>query len=328
MLREKFGLDFYIDFNYIYSINFLGMNAKILSGETSLIPNFAIILLIALTICQSNGKLYAQSSKYRFQETIDLVNLVKDASSEISQKGEHAFKEFMTKGSRWRNGDTYIFVCGLKGEIFVHEDASMVGKNDYDRKDIHGKPIVQWFIRKALGVGQCGWTHYEWVRPGRTTSSWKSSFVKLARAPSGTIYVVGSGLYDMHMEKEFAIDAVNDALSLVRTMGKDAFPTLRDTASEFVYKDTYVFVLDTLCTTLVNPAEPLMEGRNQKDMQDVNGKFFVRDIVQMASNNGQGWVEYMWPKPGTTKPVKKSSFVKKIVVKGEPLVVGTGVYLD
>ena len=57
-------------------------------------------------------------------------------------------------------------------------------------------------------------------------------------------------------------------------------------------------------------------------------KFFIQDIVKIAVDNGQGWADYLWPRPGTTKPVRKSSFVKKIVVRGEILVVGTGVYLD
>ena len=128
------------------------------------------ILLILCTI-----RINAQTSKYKYQETINLVNLVNDAASLIGQKGESAFKDFMVNGSRWISGETYVFVCGLKGEIYVHEDASLIGKTEIDLKDKNGKPIIQWFIRKALGVGQCGWTHYLWVRPGKTTPSWKSS---------------------------------------------------------------------------------------------------------------------------------------------------------
>ncbi len=304
------------------------MKTPITIRKTAVLWTTAVLLLMSGISCFSSGKLFAQGSKYKFQETINLVNLVNDAASEVTQKGEQAFKEFMTNGSRWRSGETYIFVCGLKGDIYVHEDPSLIGKNEYELQDVNGKPIVQWFIRKALGIGQCGWTHYKWVKPGKTTPSWKTSNVKLSRAPSGSIYVVGSGLYDMHMEKEFAVDAVNDALSLIRTMGKDAFRILKDTSSEFVYKDTYVFVLDTLYNTFVNPADPSLEGRNQKDMKDANGKLFIQDIVKVAVDNGQGWVDYLWPKPGTTKPVRKSSFVKKIIIKGDVLVVGTGVYLD
>jgi signal transduction histidine kinase len=304
------------------------MKARVHLVKSLKFHTLAMLFLSTGLVCLATVKSQGQASKYKFQETINLVNLVNDACSEVSHRGEAAFKEFMAGGSRWRNGDTYVFVCGLKGDIFVHEDRDMVGKNQYDLKDIHGKPIVQWFIRKALGIGQCGWTHYEWVRPGKTTPSWKTTYVKLAKAPSGTIYVVGSGLYNMRMEKEFAVDAVNDALSLIRTMGKDAFAVLKDSTSEFVYKDTYVFVLDTLCNTLVNPAEPYLEGKNQKDMKDVEGKFFISDIVRTAMENSQGWVDYQWPKPGTTKAVRKSSFVKRITIRGEIFIVGTGVYLD
>ena len=304
------------------------MKARFLIRRNALLFPAAMILLTTGIVCHTNGKVFAQSSKYKFEETINLVNLVNDAAAEVNRKGENAFHEFMNNGSRWRSGETYVFVCGLKGDIFVHEDPALVGKNEYELRDVNGKPIVQWFIRKALGVGQCGWTHYEWVKPGKTSPSWKSTYIKLAKSPSGTIYAVGSGLYNMHMEKEFAIDAVNDAMSLIRTMGKDAFRILRDTASEFVYKDTYVFVLDSLYNTLVNPADPALEGKNQKDMKDPSGKLFIQDIVRTALENWQGWVDYLWPKPGTTKAVRKASYVKKMIVRGEVFIVGTGVYLD
>lgn len=285
-------------------------------------------LLLTWIVGQSSLNLFAQSPPFRYQETLNLVSLVKEAANEISHNGEKAFKEFMTNGTKWRNGDTYIFVCGLKGDIYVHEDPAMIGKNDLDRKDVHGKPIVQWFIRKALGIGQCGWTHYEWLRPETGKTAWKTTYVKLAQAPSGTIYVVGSGLYNMRMEKAFAVDAVDDALSLIRTMGKDAFRILKDSTSEFVYKDTYVFVLDTTGVTLVNPSEPDHEGKNQVEMKDASGNNFIEKMIHVALDNNQGWVDYMWPKPGTTKPVRKISYVKKITVRGEILIVGTGIYLD
>jgi len=282
------------------------------------------IILLSIYCCD----LRAQGSKYRYQQTINLVALVNDAALRISHQGERVFREFMTNGTRWRSGDTYMFVCGLKGDIFVHEDPSLIGKNEYDLKDVHGKPIVQWFIRKALGTGQCGWTHYEWVRPGKTNPSWKTSYVKLAQAPSGTVYIVGSGLYDMRMEKEFAVEAVNDAINLIRIMGPAAFVTLRDSTSEFVYKDTYVFVLDSLCNTLVNPSMPWLVGRNVKEMKDTTGRYFFHEMIKLSRNNGQGWVEYMWPKPGSEVPVHKLSFVKGITVRGNLYMVGTGIYPD
>jgi signal transduction histidine kinase len=296
-----------------------------LSGKAA---GIAAFLLLALTVGMLSERAEAQSPRYKYQETINLVALVNNAAKEISFNGEKVFKEFMTKGTVWRNGDTYVFVIGLKGEVYAHEDPAKVGQNDYELKDVHGKPIVQWFIRKGLGIGQCGWVHYEWLRPETGKTAWKTSYVKLVKAPSGNVYVVGSGLYNMRMERQFAVEAVDDAINLIRTMGKDAFRILKDSTSEFVYKDTYVFVLDTLGTTLVNPAEPALEGTVRKDMKDSAGKAFIADMIRMAVDNSQGWVDYLWPKPGTDKAVRKSSFVKKITVRGEVLVTGTGVYLD
>jgi len=264
--------------------------------------------------------------QYRNPATISLVNLVNDAAARIALKGEGAFTEFMTNGSRWKTGDTYIFVCDLRGLVYVHEDPSLIGTDAIDLKDKNGKPIVKWFIRKALGAGQSGWTHYVWAKPGQAAGSWKSAYLTLAKTPAGVPYVVGSGAYDMKMEKEFAIGAVNDAINLLGTKGTSAFAILKNKASEFVYNDTYVFVLDTSCNMLVDPADPASEGQNLRNMRDADGKFICREFVKVAHDQGSGWVDYLWPKPGTTKPVPKSSFVRRTVVDGQTYVVGTGIY--
>ncbi len=271
---------------------------------------------------------FAQHGSYRYAETNRLVDLVTDASSLVRQKGEAAFTELMRPGSRWRTGEFYIFVIDLKGFCFVHEDTSLLQKNISDLRDPNGKPIIQWFIRKALGPGQAGWTHYRWVRPGETDTAWKTTYTKLANAPSGAVYIVGAGLYDMKMEKVFAVEAVDDAVILIRQMGPRAFPILRDKSSEFVYKDTYLFVVDSSYLVLVDPPFPGEEGHNVYDYTDVNGKFFFREFFRVAGESGSGWVEYDWPKPGKASPSKKVSYVRKVTSRGMVYLVGTGIYLD
>jgi signal transduction histidine kinase len=266
--------------------------------------------------------------KFRYPETYQLVGKVNDAAAYINLHGESAFPIMMKKDSRWRNGEMYVFVIDLKGNCYAHEDPSLVGKNLTDLKDQNGKPIIQWFIRKALGPGQSGWTHYLWVKPGDSLPSWKTSFSKLAKAPSGTVYIVGSGLYNMKMEKVFAIEAVDDAIVLIRQTGTRAFPVLRDKTSEFVYKDTYVFVVDSAYKVLVDPPFPGEEGQIVYDYRDINGKYFFREFFRIAEEKGSGWVDYAWPRPGEANPSPKTSFVRKIVVKGDVFLVGTGIYLE
>jgi signal transduction histidine kinase len=86
--------------------------------------------------------LYSQGGAYKYKETTDLVGLVNDAAAQVSLRGDAASKELMTNGSRWRTGDTYIFVIDLKGNVYVHENPSLVGKNLIDLKDKNGKPFM------------------------------------------------------------------------------------------------------------------------------------------------------------------------------------------
>jgi signal transduction histidine kinase len=92
--------------------------------------------------------------------------------------------------------------------------------------------------------------------------------------------------------------------------------------------DTYVFVVDSTCTVLVNPLFPEQEGKNVYDYQDIRGKYFFREFFRVVNEKGSGWVDYYWPKPGDARPSSKTSFVKKIVVRKQPYLVGTGIYTE
>lgn len=286
------------------------------------------MIVTGVFIISATFQVSAQKVMYTYPETIRLVTLVNDAARAVKKSGESTFKYFMKDGSIWRKGEKYIFIVDLDGNLYAHEDTAMVGKNMIDLKDPNGKPIIQWCIRKTLGSEKSGWLHYLWVKPGDSLPSWKTTYVKLVTAPSGKAYVVGSGRYDMRMEKTFAINAVNDAIYLIRMERGRAFEKLRDPKSEFVYKDTYIFVLDTSYTMLVNMPFRDLEGKSHYDIQDANGKYFFREFVQTAMDDGSGWVFYKWPKPGETTPSNKCSYVKKIKSGGKIYIVGTGIYHD
>jgi len=76
-----------------------------------------------------------------------------------------------------------------------------------------------------------------------------------------------------------------------------------------------------------NPMEP-QEGHSWIDQQDVNGKFFVRDFVEIAKNKGEGYIEYyrQIPSGSDTRPSLKLSYVKYF----EPLgwIIVTGDYVE
>ena len=61
------------------------MKARFLIRRNALLFPAAMILLTTGIVCHTNGKVFAQSSKYKFEETINLVNLVNDAAAEVNR---------------------------------------------------------------------------------------------------------------------------------------------------------------------------------------------------------------------------------------------------
>lgn len=266
---------------------------------------------------------------YQHDTTRELMALVKSATELIRVKGEAAFTDFRVPGSRWRQGETYIFVLDPKGNMLVHPDPELEGKNQLDLKDINGKPIIRGLLGAVtiLPGKKEGWYHYEWPVPGGLLPRWKSSYVRLVNAPSGKKYVVGSGMYNDRMEREFVVDAVREAAGQIRKNDKEAFRLFHDPTGPFMVKDAYIFVIDSNGVDLVNPGFPSLEGRNILNVKDTRGKQLVREMLKVVQTSGSGWVDYMWPKPGESISTQKSTYVSKAKRGDSWVLVGCGVYL-
>jgi signal transduction histidine kinase len=268
------------------------------------------------------------NSPYQYPETRSLVALVEAAATAVRQQGEKAFPAFRKEGSRWFHGDRYIFVWDLHGNRYVYPpDVEHERVNLLDLKDVGGKPIGKMIVETAAEGDGRGWVHYRWKRPHGAKPLWKSTYVVRAVAPSGKKYLVGSGIYQAHIERAFIVEVVKAAAALLEKKGRAAFATLRDPKSRFFFHDTYVFVTSAAGVELVNPAFPSLEGRNQWNDRDIKGKYLVRDYIKLALEKGEGWMSYYWPRPDAPQmPVKKTSYVKKVTVDGETMIVGAGMY--
>jgi signal transduction histidine kinase len=59
-------------------------------------------------------------------------------------------------------------------------------------------------------------------------------------------------------------------------------------------------------------AHPSLNGKSLKELKDKAGKSLGEEIYKTAAEGSVKEVAYMWPRPGTTEPVQKVSFVTKI----------------
>lgn len=229
------------------------------------------VLLCAIPSILAGDKL----SRYAYSDTRALVSLVEEAARLVERDGEQAFKQFAVNGSKWLNGDIYFFAYLVDGTCVFHPiTPELVGRNVLGLRDLNGKPIIQNIVDvgKKPGNDASGWVFYLWENQIQLTPMWKSTYVRKIIGPNGKTYVIGSGLYDIKVERVFIQERVDRAADVLKHEGKAAaFKQFKDPASPFFFLNSYIFVLNEKGETLVDPAFPTLAGRNLSDFQDAVG---------------------------------------------------------
>lgn len=88
----------------------------------------------------------------------------------------------------------------------------------------------------------------------------------------------------------------------------------------------YIFINDLDAITLLNPAQPELEGKTMSDLKDSTGKYFILEMIKICKERGDGFVEYLWPKSFNEKPSLKIAYVK--LYKPWGWVIGSSIYAD
>jgi signal transduction histidine kinase len=96
-------------------------------------------------------------------------------------------------------------------------------------------------------------------------------------------------------------------------------------SKDWMSGDYYIFVTGPDERELCHP-NPSMIGKPASEVVDSKGAHIGTALIDAAKKGG-GWVDYVWPRPGTTDPVAKSSY--SMAVKGpdgKTYYVGSGGY--
>jgi len=86
----------------------------------------------------------------------------------------------------------------------------------------------------------------------------------------------------------------------------------------------YFFVESHDAWMVAHATKPELIGTYRYDVQDINGKYYVRDMVEAIQYKGYGFVDYYFEHPETGQNTKKLSFVKSI--PNAEFFIGTGFY--
>jgi cytochrome c len=127
--------------------------------------------------------------------------------------------------------------------------------------------------------------------------------------------------------KDECVVKCHEAAALINTKGLDeAIKEIADPKGPFVWKDSYVFLMNLDGKMLAHPMQPELTKLNHCLLiTDPTDKALFVSFVNLARTVGHGWVEYMWPRPGKKSPSKKITYIYR--VPGTDYFVGAGIYV-
>lgn len=114
------------------------------------------------------------------------------------------------------------------------------------------------------------------------------------------------------------------AVDLIAAQGLDEAAKVFNAEGQFKHGEIYVNVIDFAGVWKVYPPRPAGAGQSVINVKDPDGRYIVQDVLAVAKDKGEGWVEYRWLNPASNRIEPKISYVKR--VPGQELVAYVGIY--
>ncbi len=85
----------------------------------------------------------------------------------------------------------------------------------------------------------------------------------------------------------------------------------------------YITIVGANSIMVMHPISPALDGKDMSSWQDAHGFSLYRGIAATgASPEGEGFLEYWWPKPGEKEPSQKLGFVQRFAPWGWDFIAG------
>ena len=242
----------------------------------------------------------------------------KDASADNSQNlarlMETAQQDIAAEIQTLRyDTSNYFWINDTSPNMVMHPIVPDLNGKDISRFTKNGKVImaegtnVPMFVEM---VNLCeksgeGYVSYEWPSPD-DTGKWvrKLSYVRYFKPWN---WIIGTGVYVDKSEP----DAQNVALRIVSDMKYG--------------NNDYFYIMDTQANILAHLDRETV-GQNVLDKKDVSGKFIFKEIIETAKSDGQGHINYSWPKIGSKQNTPKTAYFRYF--KPWDWIIATGVFTD
>lgn len=280
----------------------------------------------------------------------DIEAFVRCAAEYVSEHGTEEARRAFHEDARWRHGPYYVFVdliaqpheAPLSHIAVFPPNPSWEGTSQ-TLVDNFGTDYFD-ELHRVMTFGDAGWLHYAFTNFVTARSEPKSSYV-VEVDWNGHRAVVGTGIYLRDLPGTCQSEEVNAAAleadrtdetlqELVRCAAVELesqgyFGTV-SLASNPRWKSgsVYVFGLDTHGGALFS-GDPGSGGSRVSELSPTNGGTFGgRDVVTVGATFDEVFLYYSTRNPSTGMPGLKIALIKRVVIRGLPVLVGSGYYLD
>ncbi|MCG6206500.1 cache domain-containing protein [Rhodopseudomonas sp. HC1] len=113
--------------------------------------------------------------------------------------------------------------------------------------------------------------------------------------------------------KDDAVAMVKKAVAAIKADGADkTYPLISDRAGPFVRDDLYVVVYQLDGKVLSHGANAKFVGKDMIDAQDVDGKLYVKERVELAAKQPSFWQDYKFVNPVSKKVEPKEMYCERL----------------
>ena len=123
--------------------------------------------------------------------------------------------------------------------------------------------------------------------------------------------------------KDDAVAMVKKAVALIKAEGTEkAYAEISAPGGKFVDRDVYAVVQGFDGTTLAHATNSKLIGKNMMEAQDVDGKYFAKEMATRGQKEASFWFDYKFANPATKKIQVKDMYCEAV----PPTTVCAGVY--
>lgn len=131
------------------------------------------------------------------------------------------------------------------------------------------------------------------------------------------VFTIGGGTpllaEDGHVTKAEATVMVKKAVAYIKEVGPEkAYAEIDAKDSQFHDRDLYIVVYGLDGKVLAHGSQAKLIGKSLLDLQDVDGKYFIKERVELAKQEGSFWQSYKFVNPTTKKIEPKEMYCERL----------------